>query len=583
MLLCFFVIIYRKLLNRIVYFFFSSCFERLYSSEQLLWADNETNTVLLMRHPYPNSLIVIDQNTAQVPDLSQPLAPLLTHVALRSGDVLCFAEAFDANLHALLPQLCYSIWHCPEDAADWQCVVARSEVFGAGDRMAVLSPVSLQNEWQWCDVAVRIPTNPHRVMLRFERTREARAWSDPERAALQFPALLFELALHNQSQQAQLDHLQQTERQLRMLLEASEEAVWIVGTDHILLDYNTAFFRLAVQSFGTKPQRRTSVLDLHLEPETHRQWQSRYARALADIPGVYHDAFVRHGETIYYEVRTQPIRQHHQVVGAAIYCRNVTESYHDRQQLTAQNLELKRLNHELDRFVYRASHDIRAPLASLLGLVNVARLETEESLRQHYYNLMAQSIEKLDGFTRDVIDVSGNAREHVRHDRISFERLIEELIHNLRFMPHFEHVQKEVKVVGQSPFYTDEKRLRVILHHLIDNALRYSRPENGQAKLRVSVCVSHRQATIEVADNGTGIGPEHLEKIFQMFYRATDRNHGSGLGLYIVKETLDKIRGRIDLHTVPHEGCTFTITLPDLRTNSTLLANPDSALLTDPT
>ena len=110
-------------------------------------------------------------------------------------------------------------------------------------------------------------------------------------------------------------------------------------------------------------------------------------------------------------------------------------------------------------------------------------------------------------------------------------------------------------------FFSDQKRLKVILNNLLSNAIRYSNKENPQIKIGVKV--DEAIAKITITDNGLGIGKEHVKNVFKMFYRATENNAGSGLGLYIVKETVDKLRGNVELNSLLDEGTTVNLEIPN--------------------
>lgn len=113
------------------------------------------------------------------------------------------------------------------------------------------------------------------------------------------------------------------------------------------------------------------------------------------------------------------------------------------------------------------------------------------------------------------------------------------------------------------PFHADAKRLSVILHNLVSNAIRYASRRRDASRVRVAIRTGTDESRITVADNGAGIGPEHLPKIFGMFYRATESSPGSGLGLYIVREIVQTLGGTIGVESVPDEGTTFTVRFPN--------------------
>lgn len=228
-----------------------------------------------------------------------------------------------------------------------------------------------------------------------------------------------------------------------------------------------------------------------------------------------------------------------------------------------KNAELKKVNEELDRFVYSASHDLRAPLSSILGLINVARLDEPQKITD-YLKKIEGSVQKLDGFIRDIIDFSRNARMEAEIEVIAFEEMIHELIDNLMYLDEKNKINRIVKVKCEGEFCTDKKRLIIILNNLISNSAKYFNPYAENPFLEVDVVADKQRAIITVKDNGIGIAPMHVNNIFKMFYRADEKSRGSGLGLYIVKETVEKIKGTISVVSEYGKGSTFTVIIPSL-------------------
>ena len=229
-----------------------------------------------------------------------------------------------------------------------------------------------------------------------------------------------------------------------------------------------------------------------------------------------------------------------------------------------RNVELRKVNGELDRFVYSASHDLRAPLASVLGLVNIARLEKGTNF-ESYLDKIEASVLKLDGFIRDIIDFSRNARVEIESEAIDFKSLITEVFDNLKYLDEKDKIKRLVKVEGDGLFYSDKKRLAVVLNNLIANSIKYANPHEENPFIEVYVKQNPKQVLLQVKDNGIGIGHEHIANIFKMFYRADSKSRGSGIGLYIVKETLEKVQGNISVQSEYGKGSTFTVILKALR------------------
>ena len=232
--------------------------------------------------------------------------------------------------------------------------------------------------------------------------------------------------------------------------------------------------------------------------------------------------------------------------------------------IEVKNAELIKVNSELDRFVYSASHDLRAPLASILGLVKLTKLDNDPKNRMEYLEMVERSIHKLDGFIHDIINYSRNARTELESRKVDFNVLIKDILTSLQFQEKSNRIRKDVQVQGEGEFYTDPKRLEIILFNLITNAIKYHKIDQPDPYVVVRVNYSDYDAVIEVIDNGIGIDRNHQESIFKMFYRADERSNGSGLGLFIAKETVEKLRGTLSVHSVVGKGSTFRFKVPSL-------------------
>lgn len=232
------------------------------------------------------------------------------------------------------------------------------------------------------------------------------------------------------------------------------------------------------------------------------------------------------------------------------------------RKLEQQNQELKKVNSELDRFVYSASHDLRAPLTSVLGLINLAYLEEDPQQIRQYLELQEKSIRKLDAFIQDIVDISKNTRTEVRRDTVFFQKLVHEIFDQYSFMDNSKLISKHINIEQQRPFCTDKPRISIVLNNLLSNAIRYATPLHKEACIKVSGKVDEQMAVLEIEDNGRGIASEHIERIFEMFFRTDNDTQGSGLGLYIVRETLDKLGGHISVSSTLGKGTIFTVKIP---------------------
>jgi len=232
------------------------------------------------------------------------------------------------------------------------------------------------------------------------------------------------------------------------------------------------------------------------------------------------------------------------------------------EEVKGQNSHLEKTNAELDRFLYSTSHDLRSPLSSIKGLVNIARLETTDEKIQRYFAMMIDRVDKLDFFIKDIIDYSKNARTEIRTETVDFNSLLAEVTDNLKYIEGAASIHFQNQVMLAHTVEVDKNRLSVVLNNLMANAIKYHDPNKEKQWIDVHVTNSNGTVKVTVSDNGMGIDPEHHNKIFDMFYRGTFLSQGSGLGLYIVKETVVKMKGTIQVESAPGEGTSFLVTLP---------------------
>lgn len=228
--------------------------------------------------------------------------------------------------------------------------------------------------------------------------------------------------------------------------------------------------------------------------------------------------------------------------------------------------ELIKINKELDSFVYSVSHNLRAPLRSVLGLINLARMEDEKrgNFFNEYFGMMETSMNKLDETLKEILDYSRNARQDLTVEKIEIRKLLLDNLERMQYMPGASQITKHINIEEQCPLYSDKYRISVIFNNIISNAIKYYDEYKEKPFLRISIEVNAEKAHIEFEDNGIGIDKEYLNKVFDMFFRATPNNDGAGLGLYIVQEAADKLKGTVVIKSHIGKGTTFIIDIPNL-------------------
>ncbi|TAH22223.1 MAG: sensor histidine kinase [Cytophagales bacterium] len=228
-----------------------------------------------------------------------------------------------------------------------------------------------------------------------------------------------------------------------------------------------------------------------------------------------------------------------------------------------KNIALAKANTELDRFVYSVSHDLRSPIASMLGLVNLSKIEQDLTMLRHYEELKEKSLLKLDSFIRDILDYSRNTRTELKAEIIDWQLFISQHIEQHQHSKEAQAIEITFQIEQNQDFYTDLYRVSIIFNNLLSNAIRYSNILVEKQTIHINILTENNSTQIEVIDNGIGIGEEHLDNIFKMFYRASSDSKGSGLGLYIVAETIQKLNGTVSVSSQIGKGTSFSITLPN--------------------
>lgn len=239
-----------------------------------------------------------------------------------------------------------------------------------------------------------------------------------------------------------------------------------------------------------------------------------------------------------------------------------SESELIQKEIFAQqkNEELHKANEALDRFVYSVSHDLRSPLSSILGLINLANLTKDPEELNQIMKMIEGRVHAQDKFIREIIDYSRNARTEIITESIALELLVQEVIESLKFDTLANKIDFKVNITPGVILISDKIRLTVILSNLIGNAIKYH--DFRKSNPFIEIGYNGNQNFLYVEDNGTGVMPQHQDKIFNMFYRGSDRVTGSGLGLFITKEAVSKLGGSIEVKSEYGIGSTFTVRLP---------------------
>ena len=289
----------------------------------------------------------------------------------------------------------------------------------------------------------------------------------------------------------------------------------------------------------------------------------------------------------YFDFTYQAYREQDKIAGVSIFGFDVTERRLAREQvqnlnhelatinaqLTATNAEvqqsnarLRRTNTDLDTFVYAASHDLKAPIANIEGLLEALReylpTDAQEPMVPRLVGMMEGAITRFQQTVAHLTDVS-----HLQDEGASPSEAIDLalVLENVRLdlLPLLESTQAELvlDLAECPPVLFSTKSLRSVLFNLLSNAVKYRAPDRRpQVQVRTECTATH--LVLAVQDNGLGLDATQQTQLFTMFRRLHTHIEGSGVGLYLIKRTLENAGGTIAVRSQPGVGSTFTVTIP---------------------
>jgi signal transduction histidine kinase len=235
------------------------------------------------------------------------------------------------------------------------------------------------------------------------------------------------------------------------------------------------------------------------------------------------------------------------------------------QELKEQNEEILKINKEMDSFIYSISHSLRGPLSTVSGLLNLAEQETTGSANvKELHHMMETCVKRLDTTIRQMVDQSRNARLDVDANAIDIEALLEKAKSQLSYLEGASDVETTIINTAQVPFYSDPYRLEVIFTSILSNVIKYRDTNKEKSTVLIQIICTPDHVVISFKDNGLGISEKCMPNIFNMFYRASERSDGAGLGLYMVKEFVEKLKGTVTVTSFENKSTSVTIVLPNM-------------------
>lgn len=232
------------------------------------------------------------------------------------------------------------------------------------------------------------------------------------------------------------------------------------------------------------------------------------------------------------------------------------------EKVKFRTLELQDKNEQLDSFVYKASHDIKGPLKSIMGLTKIGMSDFKDSPGVlAYFDHILKTSTKLDLVVEALLLITKIKKVKIQMKEVDFESMVKDVVQTFSHFEGFERVKLSLKITG-AKITSDESILYSIVQNLVENVIKYQDTSKAETHLNISMNVSREHALLIVEDNGLGIEDKDLNRIFDMFYKTNEKSNGSGLGLYILKQAIQRLGGNVKVSSTVGEGTTFVVKLP---------------------
>lgn len=326
----------------------------------------------------------------------------------------------------------------------------------------------------------------------------------------------------------------------------------IVVTDS---DFNIRYISSSVSTvFGFDPPSviGKSIFE-YIEQEKVAPWREllkQVTSSCSDEISVYIS-----GRKRYFDVHVANLLDSDSVQGVVL-------KLHDITNKKLRERDLIKSNEHLDQVIYKTTHDLKAPLTSALGLVQIAEQAHGED-KDQYIRLIKKSLLGLDAYIEEMNNFFRNEKLALQRERIDFRDMLQQVQETLINLASKTNIQVLVNLDDSTPWYSDALRVKTIITNIFSNAIKYQDLQKQNPFIKIATRITPEFCEISIADNGIGIEEAYQGKIFDLFFRATDQANGTGLGLFIVRDTIERLNGSISVDSVVGKGTTFFIRIPN--------------------
>lgn len=360
------------------------------------------------------------------------------------------------------------------------------------------------------------------------------------------------------SQQSDREKLKDTEAQFQATIDGMLDGVQIITYDWTYLYTNNIIAQQVKKSreelLGqTMMEVFPGIQNTTMFSELRRCMEERHHIEMEN------EFIFPDGTRRWFKLKMQPVTP-----GVLILSHDITEEKNIIHLLENQNRRIKMVNAALDRFLYSVSHEFRTPVCNGLGLINLLRSNDNPGDREEILNKLEYSIRNLDELLQNIGVFSDVSGIESRLDLVDLQKVYTETMELVQLVEERSDVKINFIQQGDVPFYSDKRRLSVIFSNIISNGIKFRDPRK-RSFVDVTARVDENNMQLEFSDNGLGIKEEYLDKIFEVFFNSGDIRKGRGLGLFMVREIIEKMGGTFNVKSQVNIGTTFYVTIPNAK------------------
>lgn len=353
------------------------------------------------------------------------------------------------------------------------------------------------------------------------------------------------------------------------ILNSIIDSISIINKNGEIIFSNTAWKKFSVMNSGTLEKTDCGVNYLEICKKVTGEELDNAVSAVIGIEKIIRrelDIFEleypchSENERRWFIMRVAPFTENNELT--IISHINITARKIAEETIEEKNSQLNLINEKIQSAIYKIIHDIQSPLSSIEGLINLTKIEKDQHSQDSYLSLIEKSVVNLKKHIQSTLK---NSTSLSKIESITFKELLNEFYESIKYIETLNKIDYRVNITQNCDFYSHKDGIKSIISNIVSNSLKYYDKTKQESYIIIQIDVDKKNAIISIKDNGIGISEKAINKIFDMYYTVTKNSSiGTGIGLRIVKDSVNKLNGSITVNSTLGQGSEFIITIPNL-------------------